>query len=127
MGLIIFVEISSANSALRRSCTEFAYAFLTQNEIVYSEDDCVIRRIEIPALLTAENMRAAIPFRPFIPEPLTEIIAPSLRQLIPRTGPASFSLSKGPFPILVPRADGLCELRLHASIPFAARGARVLG
>ena len=54
-----------------------------------------------------KKIRAAIPLRPFIPEPLTEIIAQSLRQEIPQTGPFFAEFSNGPFPILVPRAEGL--------------------
>ena len=96
MGFMSFSLISRANSFLRTSCTEFAAAFRTQNESVYSEDDWVIKRTEMPALLTAAKTRAAIPFLPFMPDPLTEIMAQSFRQEIPRTSPDLLSLSKGP-------------------------------
>ncbi len=81
----------------------------------------------MPALPTALNMRAAIPLRPFMPEPLTLIIEQSLRQLIPRTGPVFAASGMGPLAMRVPFAEGLRLLRLHASIFFAARGASVFG
>ena len=99
----------------------------TQNEIVYSLEDCVMRSMEIPARETAAKILLAIPVFPFMPLPDTLMSDVFLRQLIPRTGPAFFSDSNGPRPILVPRAAGFCELRLHASIPFAASGASVFG
>lgn len=98
-----------------------------QNEIVYSDEDWVIRSIEMPARLTAWKMRLAKPVRPFMPLPDTEIRAVFLRQEMPRTGPTFFSDSNGPRPILVPLASGLWLLRLHASMFFAASGASVFG
>ena len=127
MGLTRPSRISKLNSPVRTSFTRTAWLCFTQNEIVYSEEDCVIRSMLIPARLTVENTRLAIPVLPFIPEPLTEIRAMFLRHEMPRTGPTFFSESKGPLPMRVPRAFGFWLLRLHASMPFAARGARVFG
>ena len=87
----------------------------------------MIRRTDIPALDTAAKMREATPLFPFMLLPETDTRAVFFKHEIPRTGPVFFSDSNGPFPILVPRALGFWLLRLHASIPFAASGARVFG
>ena len=80
----------------------------------------------MPALETEAKILLAIPLLPRIPFPLTLIIETFLRHEIPQIE-CFLEESKGPFPILVPRLDGLCELRLHASIPFETKGASVFG
>ena len=126
IGFIIPSRISSSRSELKTSFTRSASVSLTQNEIVYSEDDCVIRTTEIPAPETAAKMRLAIPECPRIPVPPTLTIATFLRQEMPHIEPFRFE-AKGPLPILVPLAEGLWLFKLHASIPFDASGASVFG
>ena len=115
---MIFSRISSSNSFDTASLTASASESRTQNEIVYSLEDCVMRRIEAFALETALKIQLAVPVRPRIPVPPTEIIATFLRQEIPQIEDLR-RLSNGPFPILVPRASGLWLFKLQASIPFA--------
>ena len=107
IGFIRPSRISKANSDSRTSFTSTLWLWRTQNEIVYSEEDWVIKSMLIPARLTAAKIRLAMPVFPFIPPPLTETRAVFFRQEIPQTGPTFFSDSKGPRPILVPRAFGL--------------------
>ena len=118
---------SSSNSAERMSITRWAWDWRTQKVMVYSELDWVISRMDTPPRLTAAKMRAAIPLLPFMLEPETLTMAVFLRQEMPRTGPTSLVALKGPWAIRVPRAEGLWLLRLQASIPLDAKGARVFG
>ena len=132
MGFTRFSRISNSNSLDNTSCTAVAWAKRTQKLMVYSELDWVINKTEIPARETAAKIRAAIPLRPFIPEPDTLIIAVPFKQEIPRTEPLYLlkepvSLCSPDFPIRVPFALGLWLFKLHASMPLAAKGARVLG
>src|SRR5574344_89553 len=127
MGLMTPSRISRPSSEESASCARSDSESRTQNEIVYSDEDCVMSRIEIDARETAANILLAIPVLPLMPVPLTLIMAVFFRHEMPHTSPTFFSLSNGPRPMRVPRASGLWLLRLHASIFFAARGSSVLG
>ena len=119
-------RISSSNSFATASRTVSTSLSRTQKEIVYSEEDWVIKRMEEPAEDTALKTRLAIPVRPRIAVPPTLTIETCFKEEIPQIL-NFFRLSKGPFPILVPRAEGLWLFKDQASIPFACKGARVFG
>ena len=78
----------------------------------------------MPARETAAKIRAAMPDLPFMPLPETLIIAVFLRHEMPRIGPLDLKL---PLVMRVPRLEGFMLFKLHASMPFAASGASVLG
>ena len=99
------IAISRSNSLFRTDTASSASAFLTANDMLFSEAACDTRNTLTPDFAKALNMREFIPITPTIPNPDTVIRQVSFIEEIPLMAFASPSGTS--CVISVPGASGL--------------------